>query len=124
MSRGLGKVQREILKYLKNHGGEAEVKDIVIGIFDNALYYDGYNDSKYSSICRAIRSLEKRGLVKTYKFSTAQVEHYVKNPEHWKYIPTWIKFVQLTDEPRKPIHWMNKHVWKIQKELSVKSLQK
>jgi len=77
LSKGLGKVEKKVLEALEMHTGERQLGLPVLKVaiqVHNGL--DCYNrdesleyppDSVYQSVCRAVRSLERKGLIQAGK---------------------------------------------------------
>lgn len=93
MSRGLGKIERSILEYLKK--GYSETICILINVYyperiDERGFWDNdhYTKAQYKSILRALASLERKGLVKSVKISVSL---------QWRTL-TWYKLFALTND--------------------------
>lgn len=74
MSRGLGRVEQEIIEHLerwRNSEINRSVSSLAWGVFsprdDRGDYLGKPSRSQYLSVCRAVQSLERKGLVRTYK---------------------------------------------------------
>ena len=62
MSTGPGKTQRAILKALQG----TDIHGLEMGEVTRSVYGDTWTEAQRSSIARAVRNLELRGLVSTY----------------------------------------------------------
>lgn len=89
MSRGIGLLQKKILE-LFNDCGAVSINEITRYVYD--LDYDKPTDSQHKSVCRAVRKLEKRGLVKT-KILTRKKDSRKDSDEH--YHCQFVKLVYL-----------------------------
>jgi len=95
MSRGLGKVEREIIKYLVKK--ERKIASNLNGgdFRSTSIGYLVYHIQKdYQSICRAVRNLEKKGMLIS-NIITTDVNYFLPKKLAKPNI-NWIKVVRLS----------------------------
>ena len=114
MSNGLGKIEREILTILKN----ARMKGFKYPNFSvihiaRLLYKTSFfgsagkiTHSQYTSVCRGIRSLERKNYVKTEIIITDDERFRIPSPGI-KRLPTRLKIVNPGDRMYKEKEWLN-----------------
>jgi hypothetical protein len=107
MSKGLGKVEKQILEVLNEHGGNYSM----IGIYFDIMMREHKNPikykkrrAKYNSIQRAVESLKRKCYVSTRKLSRKEYDSYYEENKKGKkkgiYFHPW-----YTDATVKPPTW-------------------
>lgn len=99
MSRGLGRVQRAVLAALRQAGGRADIRTLVVAVAYPAHradpvapdhLYDDYrervtrDDTVYQSVLRAVRRLEQIGMVRTSWQRASCLALVNRQEAHWK----------------------------------------
>ena len=88
MSRGLGRIERKVIKEMeerKDRKNPFFFSDMVYYVFDELCDEVGdivkyYNRSQYVTVHRAVKSLEKKGIIQTIRnqhdhFSRREIKH-------------------------------------------------
>jgi len=101
MSRGLGKVQRKVIELL---GEKGAIPVTLLSMYYCDSYRIGYNTpigvSKYQSVTRAVRSLERKKMVKTKKVPAKEINPnflYQRYARKGLILPVYVKMVWLID---------------------------
>ena len=95
MSKGLGEIQKKILEMFNDYG-VVSISEIVVYVY-NPL--ETSTESQHKSVCRAVRNLEKRGLVKTKILTRKNLPRKDKNEDNFQ--RQFVKVVCLPDLYRK-----------------------